>query len=171
MKSCSMCGIETNSINTYKSEPYTCIPCIKSRSREYYIMHKDQIIVRVKKYIYEHPEKRKQWSKNAYINHRDRILEKHRKYKKKLKLDVLSHYCIDRIIKCGRCGFSDIRSLTIDHVHGGGRKHRNNLARSPGHDFYSWLKKNNYPKGYQVLCMNCQFIKQDENYERRRRTT
>jgi len=24
---------------------------------------------------------------------------------------------------------------------------------------YSWLKKNNFPKGFQVLCMNCNFAK------------
>jgi hypothetical protein len=31
--------------------------------------------------------------------------------------------------------------------------------RPGGCRFYLWLKTNKYPSGYQVLCMNCQFVK------------
>lgn len=54
---------------------------------------------------------------------------------------------------CSCCG-EDIKAfLSIDHIDGGGKKHREDIKV----DFYSWLKRNNYPSGYQVLCMNCQF--------------
>jgi hypothetical protein len=36
---------------------------------------------------------------------------------------------------------------------------------SGGLEFYRWLIKNNYPEGYQTLCMNDQFIKKAENKE------
>lgn len=54
---------------------------------------------------------------------------------------------------------SDIRCLTIDHINGGGTKEREKNKIPSGQAFYTWLKKNGYPDGYQVLCMNCQFIK------------
>jgi hypothetical protein len=53
---------------------------------------------------------------------------------------------------------SDIRCLTIDHINGGGRQERKKLKKV-GVTFYHWLQKQGYPEGYQVLCMNCQFIK------------
>jgi len=60
------------------------------------------------------------------------------------------------------CGFADIRALSIDHIDGGGNKHRRFLGFGlfgAGQKFYSWLKKEGYPEGYQTLCMNCQWIK------------
>jgi hypothetical protein len=51
---------------------------------------------------------------------------------------------------------NNIKALSIDHINGGGGKHRkeSNITH-----FYNWLKKNNYPTGFQTLCLNCQFIK------------
>jgi hypothetical protein len=49
-----------------------------------------------------------------------------------------------------------MKFLTIDHVSGGGRKHRDGIGCS---DFNRWLRSNGYPPGYQVLCMNCNFAK------------
>ena len=31
--------------------------------------------------------------------------------------------------------------------------------------FYLWLKRNNFPEGFQTLCMNCQWLKKEENRE------
>lgn len=43
------------------------------------------------------------------------------------------------------------------HVNGGGKQHR--LEVGFGQVFYRWLKKNDYPEGYQVLCHNCNLAK------------
>lgn len=45
--------------------------------------------------------------------------------------------------------------LSIDHINGGGVKHRKEIGVTSGDGFYKWLKKNNYPSGFQVLCHNC----------------
>jgi len=47
------------------------------------------------------------------------------------------------------CDEDRIYALVIDHINGGGCKH----AKVVG-SIYSWLIKNNYPSGYQVLCQN-----------------
>ena len=79
--------------------------------------------------------------------------------RKKLRVELLSHYSPS--LSCQKCGFSDIRALSMDHINGGGIRHLKQIKGS----FYYWLKKNNYPTGFQVLCMNCQFIKKVERNE------
>jgi hypothetical protein len=63
--------------------------------------------------------------------------------------------------KCCRCGFTDIRALQFDHVHGGGRKdiqstypmaHLNDVLKDTSGKF-------------QLLCANCNWIKRHENGE------
>jgi hypothetical protein len=39
-------------------------------------------------------------------------------------------------------------------IGGGGNKHRKSIKNR---NFYLWLKQNDYPSGYRVLCMNCNF--------------
>lgn len=56
------------------------------------------------------------------------------------------------------CDVTEPDFLTIDHVNGGGRQHRISIGKSGG-DFYAWLVRNNYPKGFQVLCFNCNCAK------------
>jgi hypothetical protein len=62
------------------------------------------------------------------------------------------------------CGISDIRCLSIDHIKGDGAKHRKKIKTELNY----WIEKNNYPEGFQILCMNCQFIKRSINNETRR---
>jgi len=90
-------------------------------------------------------------------------------YKKtylKLKNDILSYYSNNKVC-CNKCGKTDINILSIDHINGGGRKQYKTIGinMKGGISFYRWLKKNNYPNGYQVLCMGCQFIKRYEENE------
>ncbi len=73
----------------------------------------------------------------------------------KLKLEVFSHYSGGQP-RCKCCGEKVIEFLTIDHINGGGRKHIKSVRElRGGYVFYTWLKKNNYPKGFQILCYNC----------------
>ncbi len=86
-----------------------------------------------------------------------------RKYVQDRKIEVLTYYSRGAL-RCVKCEFSDIRALSIDHIDGGGGYHRKSDT-SLGTNFYRWLKRNGYPEGYQVLCMNCQFIKRYEKHE------
>jgi hypothetical protein len=88
------------------------------------------------------------------------------KYRSDLKLEVLSHYS-NNTICCAFCGYSDIRALSIDHVEGNGCEHRR--KDKSAYAIYNWLKQNNFPSGFQVLCMNCQFIKRHNHKEWKRK--
>ena len=59
--------------------------------------------------------------------------------------------------KCACCGEDRIEFLAIDHIHGGGNKHRESFGKwgRKGYHFYYWLKRNKWPIGYRVLCHNC----------------
>jgi len=73
--------------------------------------------------------------------------------RKNLKLRVLNYYS-DGMMKCSCCGESNIEFLTIDHINGGGSKHRKQIGAN---NINRWLIKNNFPVGYRILCMNCNF--------------
>ena len=78
----------------------------------------------------------------------------------KLKKEVMLVYS-KRISKkdkptCACCGLDlHLDFLAIDHIHG-----RKQGDRKTGKQLYAYLKKENYPKGYQVLCWNCNTTKE-----------
>ena len=72
--------------------------------------------------------------------------------RRKLKLECLRNYG-GAVCQC--CGETIVEFLTIDHINGGGNKHRKEIGGNG--KLYSWLKKNGFPNGYRVLCMNCNF--------------
>lgn len=83
----------------------------------------------------------------------------------KYKIACLVYYSGSLEPKCIMCGYDDIRALSIDHINGGGGEHRRELLRYGKSFSYKWLIDNNFPDGYQILCMNCQFIKKLVNNE------
>ena len=88
----------------------------------------------------------------------DKSKRNHKIYSLKVKKEVLAHYG-GLPPKCAKCGYADIRALTIDHIDGGGNAHRKQIAKTSSIGFYAWLRRNKYPEGFQVLCMNDQFLK------------
>jgi hypothetical protein len=81
--------------------------------------------------------------------------ERHKLFAGRLKLEVLKHYGNGQ---CECCGEGHEAFLTIDHVEGSGSRHRRTHTGGKGGEaFYRWLKKNGFPKGYRVLCFNCNF--------------
>jgi hypothetical protein len=62
--------------------------------------------------------------------------------------------------RCACCGIDDIRVLVLDHVNGGGTQHRAELSRR-GQQMYTWVIREGFPEGFQVLCANCNLAKWD----------
>lgn len=82
-------------------------------------------------------------------NHRQVNRDRLKRYDRRRKAEVFEHYggCI-----CACCGEQRIEFLTLDHVHGGGNRHRREARIAK---LAAWLKRNGYPPGFQVLCFNC----------------
>jgi hypothetical protein len=57
---------------------------------------------------------------------------------------------------CVCCGETELTFLTMDHIDRTGRDHRIAL-KTLKTTFYQWLRREGYPVGFRVLCMNCNF--------------
>jgi hypothetical protein len=137
----------------------------KARKHKYNIEHHGEKSIYNKEYRGEHVEEIQEAQKEYYTENKDRLLVEfakyHMSYSNKNKVTVLTHYGKDGKLACVRCGFDDIRALSIDHINGGGLRH----IRSLNCHIYVWLIRNNFPSGFQTLCMNCQWVKRAENGE------
>ena len=114
----------------------------QARDHAYYLKHYDANRQRLRAHSEtwrkENPEK------SRAINVR---------FRKKLREECLAAYGC----KCACCGLDDHHFLCIDHVNGGGAKHRREQKIvGGGRHLYGWLKARGYPQdGFQVLCYNC----------------
>lgn len=82
----------------------------------------------------------------------DRIKSNLRKYRIELKSEIIIAYGG----KCACCGESHSDFLTVDHKNNDGAIHRKKVSIGK---FYTWLKRNNYPPEFQILCWNCNMAK------------
>jgi hypothetical protein len=72
------------------------------------------------------------------------------KYLIRLRYEVIGHYGAF----CACCKETKFEFLCIDHIDGGGTRHRKEIGGNSAR-LYAWLRKNNYPLGFRVLCHNC----------------
>ena len=90
----------------------------------------------MRKYRAENPEKHRQQSRDAKARLRKRLLE------------MYGDTCV-------RCGFDDVRALTLDHIGCNGAEERKRLGER---GVYLRALEVFRPNEYRTLCMNCQFI-------------
>ncbi len=126
------------------------------KHRNYYKNNKDICKNSVKKWAKKNTEKIKKYALINYIKNKIKILERYKEDNKKRRKIVLEYYGG----KCVCCSESIYEFLSIDHINGGGNKHRNEIfGTKKGGNIYHWLIKNNFPKGFQILCHNCNMAK------------
>lgn len=95
-----------------------------------------------------------EYSKNYYQQHAEQRRAKQRAYWIRIKDEVYESY---GGYVCACCGEKTKEFLSIDHIDGGGNAHRRKIGKGP--NLIHWLRSNGFPKGFQILCMNCQFGK------------
>jgi hypothetical protein len=126
----------------------------KEKSRLYRIQHKEHYREYLKKYYQEHKKKANEYGKIFAKEHRAN-----------LKFSILAIYSRGQP-KCTCCGETYIEFLSIDHINNDAPKQKKEF-KLQGHPYsylYTWLIKNNFPEGFQVLCMNCNFAKGKYGY-------
>lgn len=132
---CSICKTDQNSDGT-PVRYWRCKNCANLKAKKAYKAN---------------PEKFRLIKAKSWIKNREASIAKHKLYEQKIKDQVFLHY---GGYKCKCCGELEIKFLTIDHIYGGGTQHRKE-TKGGGKFHYRWITKNNYPKGFQVLCFNC----------------
>lgn len=129
----------------------------KANRRAYYLAHQMELAVYRRAYYQAHKEKSyergKIWRKTnkQYAQEKD-----HSSYlvrKRQVRNQTFEAY---GGAFCACCGEGHIEFLTLDHINGGGAAERRRIGKRAMY-FYGWLRKQGYPPGYRVLCMNCNF--------------
>lgn len=101
-----------------------------------------------------HPENIAAWWSEKVRNPRYEYMKKRGI---ELRIKVLSHYSKGKP-ECHKCSENTYEFLCLDHIDGGGVKHRAKLGKS-GRSTYAFVVNNHFPEGFQVLCYNCNFDK------------
>lgn len=79
--------------------------------------------------------------------------EKTKRLSRALKAEVFSAYGGNL---CACCGETEPHFLSIDHINNDGAKMKKNGTHGySSSQFYRYLKKEGFPSGFQILCMNC----------------
>ena len=113
----------------------------KIHTRIFYRKYKKIILKKHFEWREKHKEELKNYNKDAY---------------KQIREKVFSYYGK----KCACCGESEMEFLGIDHINGGGARHKKNVGH--GVQFIKWIIKNNFPDDLQILCHNCNVAKSNK---------
>lgn len=73
-----------------------------------------------------------------------------------LRLEIIKHYSPE--LKCQNCGYAIYEALQIDHINGGGRKEAKSYGSRYG--YYRSIIERGFPPDYQILCSNCNILKE-----------
>jgi len=115
---------------------------------------------RYQKWYYKNHEANKAKKRESMKRRRDKnpepFRQQSRKSKARLRESLFDSYGHD----CAICGFADKRALTLDHKLNNGSAERKELGER---GVYYRARDNYLPDEYQILCMNCQFIKRCED--------
>jgi len=102
-----------------------------------------------------HADERAGYKRRYNESHREQQNLANRNRKQFIKAEVFAHYGN----ACACCGEAHSEFLCIDHVNGGGMKHRKEINVRGGTEFYAWLRSQSFPVGFQTLCQNCNSAK------------
>ncbi len=62
---------------------------------------------------------------------------------------------------CNCCGENERKFLSVDHINNDGAAHRREHGHTTGEKMHRWLIREGFPDGFQILCMNCQWGKRN----------
>jgi hypothetical protein len=128
-----------------------CKICKRKDQRKYnhlyYQANHEKILERTRKYHHATKEKQRERSKKYYLAHKEIAKSRTKICWQNIRQEAISAYGK----KCQCCGETQIEFLVIDHINGGGSQHRKYIKKN----IFYWLRDNNYPSGFQVLCHNC----------------
>lgn len=143
---------------------------IIAKNAEYQKLHREERTIKQRRWKEEHPEQVLIHRETEYLTFKsdETKLAKHNECGK-TNYRILRDSIFDIIgNQCAKCGFSDIRVLQVDHIHGNGNQHRKTSANHY-QNMKSILNDPGILQKFQCLCANCNMIKRAENNENARR--
>lgn len=104
-------------------------------------------------------------AKALYEKNKEKLGEKAYWYVQKKRMMVIDHYTKGER-KCQQCWFDKVECLAVDHIKNNWSKHRKQGYRQ--YSLYKSIVDNNYPEEYQILCCNCNWLKNILNLRSKR---
>ena len=147
------------SVKKYKEKNYHKV---LKRKREHYAENQPRLVKEKRERYYSNPEKYREIVRKSAKKHKTKILQKKKKEYQDYRLNVLTYYS-KGTPECKNCGISGIPFLNIDHIYG--RKQMGHSRNIGTLKLYRYLHKE-HPTGYQVLCYNCNMIKELKRKEK-----
>ena len=158
---CRECGIILTDENWYPSlkkiNSCICKKCSYEKDKIWRQNNRDSCNQSQKIWRQNNRDRCNQSSKIWQQNNRDRHNQLQRESYHRLVNDVIDSYGG----KCACCGETRKEFLSIDHKNGNGNKQKREIGVGDSGGLYYWLKRNNYPEGFQVLCFNCNLGKRN----------
>jgi len=114
-------------------------------------------------YRKKHAEYAREWRKK----NKEKFHATQKRCYEKVRGEMLVHYS-QNPPSCECCGETRLYFLSLDHIKGNGSEHRRQIVKENGgtpiggNALPYWLKKHGWPKGFQVLCYNCNFAKRND---------
>jgi hypothetical protein len=105
----------------------------------------------LKRYYRDHKSERDAYHRIWRLKNREKYNKMQCDYRKTLRERIIAIYGS----KCTCCGESIYEFLSIDHIGGGGNKHRKQSALSSTGYYLSIMKEGYSPDKYRLLCFNC----------------
>ncbi len=144
-RTCSLCRVKKEISEFYRRKNYDC------QSHEYTYDCKVCHRIYVNKYDSKNSKSKRIKEKHWIMQNRELHLKNKKEYRARVRKQAIEKYGG----KCKCCGETNLVFLAMDHINGGGSKH----LRTIKYQIAFWLRKNNYPDGFQVLCHNCNMAK------------
>lgn len=161
-------GFDNPLVTSYSVSLFSCDTILRQRRLKDITMSTKEQILKYNQNYRAKPgvkEARAKLNRDWIAKNRTRYNEAKREYRFKLKLDALAYYS-KGTMDCNNCGYNaDTDALCLDHINDNGSEHRKQLGCSSrgnanGTTIYERLKAKGWMDGFQVLCFNCNTIKE-----------
>jgi hypothetical protein len=157
MRTCRKCGLEKPLTEFRQSKPgyrrRVCNECMDRAAVEWQQQNRNRLLKWRKSYYEANREKQIEAAKVWNANNPEGFKRSTKKQYHRLREEAMAAY---GGYVCACCGEDEPIFMTIDHVENDQCERAKEFGRShTGLFLYTWLKKNGYPQGFQVLCHNC----------------
>jgi len=140
---------------------------ILARRRAHYLANADKMRARGKLFYQNNRAKRRAVADKWLANNKERFKEIQAKSRYKTMRELKGKVYSKLGGKCATCGESRPPVLSVDHINGGGNMHRKSLRRDR-RKYYKDILSDESGR-FQILCMNCQWMKRHVNGEHSKR--
>jgi hypothetical protein len=131
----------------------------RGKARKNYQKYEKKIRASARKNRQKNPEKMRKIEKKYYDAKGKFTKQKHHAGRKRKVFTEYSKLVSgSNVICCAKCGLIDkLEFFTIDHITG--RKSMGHARYFGGENLYRELEEKEFPDGFQVLCWNCNYLK------------